>query len=160
MSVRLLGAPTQLIAGSVAEVFKQRIVSDHHENLSVRPIFLKSFKMLAAISFIPFLIIGIWGPEIFLFVLGDKWLEAGKVSQILAGMYFFRFIVSPLTYVYYLKGKLKEDFYNHIYFLVSNLFIFLVCIHYFSVYQILAFYAVNYALIYLFVFFRSYSFSK
>jgi len=106
------------------------------------------------------MLIGIWGQEIFVFILGAKWQEAGKISQILAGMYFFRFIVSPLTYVYYLKGKLKEDFYNHIYFLVSNLFIFLVCIRFFSAYQVLGLYAINYSLIYLFVFFRSYYFSK
>ena len=102
---RLLAMPIQLISASVLEVFKQRASSDYSQSGTCRPVFMKVFKMLLAISVIPFLILMLLGPEIFSFFFGAQWRESGILAQILGILFIFKFVVSPLTYVTYIADK-------------------------------------------------------
>jgi len=118
MSNRILGLPIGFISQSFGEVFRQKAAKDYRETGSCRPVFIKTFKTLGLLSILPFGILIIWGPDIFAWVLGEKWRDAGYYSQIMGIMFFFRFTVSPLTYVYYIAGRQKEDFYLHFLFLL------------------------------------------
>lgn len=105
MSNRILGVPAVFLSGAITDVFKQRAAKDFRETGTARPIFLKALKSLSLLAVGPFLILGIFGADIFAFVLGEEWRQAGVISQILSLMFFFKFIISPLTYIIYIAGK-------------------------------------------------------
>jgi O-antigen/teichoic acid export membrane protein len=108
---KVLTAPISLIGASVSSVFRQRAQEEFHTNGIYRKIFISTAKRLSLIGVVPFAIIGFYGPEIFSYVFGDKWTQAGSYAQILAPMFFIKFTVSPLLSSFYVSNKLKIDMY-------------------------------------------------
>lgn len=96
-SYRILGMPVSMISGAIGKVFFQRVAEENNLKGHYRGILIKTLLGLFVIGIIPFLIIGIFGPEIFSFVFGAKWCEAGEYVQILAPFFLLMFAVSPLT---------------------------------------------------------------
>lgn len=161
MSNRILGLPIGFVSNAFGEVFRQKAANDYNTKGSCREVFVKTFKTLSLISIVPFGIIMFFGPSIFAFALGEKWRIAGIYSQIMGIMFFFRFTVSPLTYVYIIANKQKEDFYLHFLFLlVSYLSFFIGYRLTNSIEYALFIYAVLYSLIYCVYLMRSYQFSN
>lgn len=161
MSNRILGLPIGLISNSIGDVFKQRAASDYNEFGSCRPIFIKTFKALLISSIIPFATLIIFGADIFAFAFGEKWRGAGEYSQILGVMFFFRFIISPLTYVFYIANKQKSDLYLHLLFIIvgfSSLFIGMKLLN--SIYLSLWLFSISNSLIYIVYLFFSYYYSR
>ncbi len=157
MSNRILGLPIGLISNSIGDVFKQRAASDYNEFGSCRPIFIKTFKALLTSSIIPFAILIIFGADIFALAFGEKWRGAGEYSQILGVMFFFRFTVSPLSYVFYVANKQKFDFYLHLLFIVIGYVSLYLGIEIFdSVIVSLWLFSIGYSLIYMIYFVISY----
>ena len=155
MSQRILGLPVTFMATSLGEVFRQRASQDYHNKGTCRPIFLKTLKLLVAMSIIPFAVLIFWGDDIFSWALGEKWRNAGIYTQALGLMFLLRFIARPLSYVYIIAGNLKGDLINHIYFLISS-FVILYFLMPVNVVTALFVFALNYSLIYIIVLFRSY----
>lgn len=161
MSNRILGMPITFISSAFGEVFRQKAAEDYNRTGSCRDVFIKTFKTLSFLSVLPFAVLAILGPQIFSFVLGAKWIEAGKFAQIMSIMYFFRFTVSPLTYIYYIANKQKEDFYLHFLFLLISFVSFYVGFKVSgSVFISILIYAILYSFIYLIYLLRSYKYSK
>lgn len=160
-SNRLLGMPSTIISGSIGEVFKQRATQDYYEKGNCEEIFRKTAKHLTLFSIIPFLIVGVFGDKLFVWVFGEPWLVAGQFSQILAVMFMAKFVVSPLAYVYYIYGKQREDFVIHVWILISSfasLWLGFSFVN--STMWSLVFFSVNYLAIYVLYYFRSAYFSK
>lgn len=105
LSQRVLGSPINLFSSSITHVFKERASSDYRKTGSCRDIFIKTFKSLFFISFIPFILIYILSPKIVPIIFGSEWKMAGIYIRALTIMYFFRFTVSPLTYVIIIAEK-------------------------------------------------------
>ncbi len=161
MSNRMLGMPIVVISGSIGEVFRQRAAKDYHENGTCKSIFLKTFKTLLFAAILPFFILGFWGDDIFAFAFGDKWREAGKYAQILTIMFFLRFIISPLTYVFFIAQKQKLDFILHQMFIVLGFLSLFVGFYYFKDINIsLWLFSISYSIIYVVYFFFSLSYCK
>jgi len=160
-SQRLLGMPQTLLSSAIVEVFRQKAALEYHNNGDCRPIFMKTLKALSAISLVPFLILFLFAPSLFAFIFGEQWREAGVISQMLGILYLFRFIISPLTYVYTIAGKFKEDFVMHILLLMATLGSFYVgslFVH--DDKYLLLIYSIAYASFYLIYLYRSYQLSK
>jgi O-antigen/teichoic acid export membrane protein len=51
-----------------------------------------------------------FGPDLFLFVLGPKWGEAGEIARILAPMLLLRLVCNPLATVFIFQNRQREDF--------------------------------------------------
>jgi O-antigen/teichoic acid export membrane protein len=150
MSNRILGLPIGLISNSIGDVFKQRAASDYNEFGSCRPIFIKTFKALLISSIIPFAILIIFGADIFAFAFGEKWRGAGEYSQILGIMFFFRFTVSPLTYVFYVANKQKLDLYLHLLFIIVGFLSLYLGIKIFESTNLsLWFFSISYSIVYM-----------
>ena len=161
LCVRMLGLPIQLIGGAIGEVFKQKASQDYNELSNFNEIFKKTLKLLGIISILPFFIIVFWAPDIFSFIFGEDWIEAGDFAQILILMFILKFIVSPLSYSYFIIGKLQENLFWHVIMLVNMLLIFLVGFEFTKDYKLVLFaYSLNFSLIYLLYLYRSYKFSK
>lgn len=161
MCNRILGLPTQFVSTAFGEVFRQKASEIHHKGGNSRSIFLKTFKVLLFTSIVPFGVIFIWGPELFVWVLGNKWYEAGKFAQILGLLFMFRYVISPLTSMYFIVGKLKEDFYLHILFFVFAFSSFYIAFEIGMETKIaLLFFAISYSVVYSIYFIRSYIFTS
>jgi teichuronic acid exporter len=161
LSIRMLSLPSTMLSNAIGEVFRQRATNDYHEFGSARPILKKTFYALLIISIIPVLIILFFGPQLFSFFFGETWYEAGLVSQVLMPYFCFQLIVSPLTYLYFIANRLKENLIIHIYIFLSTYMIF----HFgfllgFGSLSILLLYSVNYCFIFVFYFIRSFQFSE
>ena len=115
---KLLALPVTLISMSVGGVFYEHATRAWRESASaLRQITRNTFFKLLGMA-VPFLLIVlIWGPEIFAFVLGREWALAGEYARWLMPWMFLAFISSPLAYLIDLRRKLKEFFiYNFLLF--------------------------------------------
>ena len=80
-AVRILQLPSTIIGKSVRQVFYKR-ASDLKSNLpQLRKEYLKTTFGLFGIILSPVVVIFIFGPEIFQFLFGKKWIEAGEISR-------------------------------------------------------------------------------
>lgn len=158
---RILGMPQVFLSSAIVEVFKQKASVAYNTQGNCKEIFVKTFKVLCLMAIIPFSVIILFAPNLFVFVFGHEWKEAGLFAQFLGILFFLRFIVSPLSYVYIIVGRVKEDFLLHILFLtvttlsfyIGNMFIkekpYLILI-----------YSITYSCIYLIYLIRSFKFSR
>lgn len=158
---RILGLPSSLISSSLVDVFKQRAISDYNSLGNCRAIYVKTFKTLSFLGFFPLLVILLAAPDIFDLVFGAVWREAGEYAQILSVMFYLRFVISPLSYVYYIAGRQKEDFVLHVIMLVGTACsLYLGYLLFKSPKYMMLFFSVSYSFIYLIYLFRSYTFAK
>ena len=104
---RVLMLPIALIGESMMEVFRSRAMEDLKEHGTCRPVFLKTLLSLAIIGLPPTLLLILFGREIFAFVFGEDWREAGHYAAILAPMALFRLSCAPLSGVLFIREKLK-----------------------------------------------------
>lgn len=115
MANRLLGTPVLLVAQAFGQVFYQRAARQHEQGL-VLPflgLVVRTSRNLLLLGIVPVVVLGIWGPPLFAWVLGPKWLAAGVFAQYLAPWFLLLFAVNPLTYVLNIKAKLRfELWYN------------------------------------------------
>jgi O-antigen/teichoic acid export membrane protein len=158
---RLLGLPISFISGSVSEVFKQKAAEDYTREGTSRRIFVRTFTALAAMAVVPFLLLVAFAPSALAFALGESWREAGQYCRILGVLFFLRFTVSPLTVMYVIAQRLREDFVLHLYMLGSTALAMYAAHRWFTDHRAMVIaYAVNYSAIYLLYFARSFQFTK
>lgn len=159
MSNRLLSLPISFISTAIGEVFRQRASEDIAKTGSCRTIFKKTFLTLVMVSIIPFVILLLFGPDLFAFFLGENWREAGVFSRIMAPVFLLRFINSPMSYIVYLVNKLRFNLMATIYLSTTSILIFLT-LQFLTVYETIGLYALNYSLTYCFMLYKNYQFSK
>lgn len=149
LSNRMLGLPAQVIASSVGEVFRKRAAEDYHKSGSCRPIVLKTTKWLALFSAPFFILLFAFGPQLFNWVFGEQWIIAGEFSRLMMVMFFAQFISSPISYVFFIANKQKEDLYIHLLIILISFGSFYAGHLFFhSAQAMLLLYALGYALIY------------
>ena len=104
---RVLMLPIALLGESMMEVFRNRAIEDLKDHGTCRPVFIKTFLSLVIIGLPPTLLLMLFGREIFAFVFGEDWREAGHYAAILAPMALFRLSCAPLSGVLFIREKLK-----------------------------------------------------
>lgn len=161
LCVRMLGLPIQLIGSAITRVFQQKATEDYNKLGNFENIFVKTFKTLSIVALPGLFVILILGPQLFAFAFGEEWRESGVFAQILIFMFVLKLIVSPLSYAYYIKDRLREDMIIHLYVLVSMAIIFVVGFNTLVDYKsVIILYVINYSLVYLVYLVRTYNFSK
>ncbi len=104
---RVLMMPIALIGESMMEVFRNRAMENLKAQGTCRPVFKKTLLSLLFIGLLPTLLLILFGQEIFAFVFGEDWREAGFYASILAPMALFRLVCAPLSGVLFIREKLK-----------------------------------------------------
>lgn len=107
LTVRVIGMPLGLISTSISQVFLSQVSELHRNNKSYKSIIIKVAKYLALVGLLPLVILSLWGPTLFAWVFGEKWYTAGEYAQILTIGYFFKFVVSPLSIVFFINQRVK-----------------------------------------------------
>ncbi|RJS60673.1 oligosaccharide flippase family protein [Bacillus sp. PK3_68] len=107
LTIRVAAMPISLISASVAQVFLSEVAELHAEGKSFLHVLKKVLMLLAGIGVLPVILLVVAGPWGFALVFGEKWRMAGELSQILAFGYYAKFVVSPLSVVFFVKQKVK-----------------------------------------------------
>ena len=157
----VLNIPISLLAGAILDVFKERAAKDYRETGSCREAYMQTFKKMVLIAVVPFALLFLIGDDLIIMFFGDKWAGATKFLDIMLIMFFFKFISSPLSFIFYIVNKQKEDFLWHIYILLTTgLVLYFGAIVYKDILLTLKLYSINFSIIYLIYLLRSYQLSK
>jgi O-antigen/teichoic acid export membrane protein len=160
-AMTVLGAPITLVSGAVHDAFKQRAAKDFRESGNFARIFNSLSPILAGLAIGPAIVLLLWGPSFFDFVFGARWRDAGEVARVLALMFAFKLVASPLSYAFFIANRQSEDLYAHLYIALSTFAIFIGARHYETPNHLtLTAYSANYCLFYAYFFIRSLQFSR
>jgi len=95
----VLYRPVNLVANAFYQVMFQRFAEKRHNNESMLPEVKLFLKRSIQVLVLPFVVCGIFFPEIFAFIFGDKWIEAGRYAQIILPWIFMVSLVMPLSFI-------------------------------------------------------------
>ncbi|MBL0325181.1 MAG: oligosaccharide flippase family protein [Cytophagaceae bacterium] len=160
LTLRLLGLPLVFISNSILEVFKQNAVNEVQSIGNCSKTFIKTFLILIVISLPIFIVFGFFSPNIFSFLFGNNWINSGHYAQILVFLFFFKFIVSPLSFVLYIYNKQKIDLIWQILLFFVTIIIFFLFSKYLNVESVLMVYSIFYSIMYIVLFFISFKISN
>lgn len=107
---RILTVPLSFIGSAISQTFYQKASVIHRKGESLRRFSLQTLLGSAIVGFPIFLVIILWGPDIFAFVLGQPWRPAGVYAQVLSPWLFMKFITQPLTQLPMILNRQKELF--------------------------------------------------
>jgi len=126
MSMKVIMLPIGLVAVAIGDVFYEKANNAWQESeLALGKISKGTFFILLPMAVL-ILVIGIpLAPFAFTFVLGDQWLEAGKIAQFLLPWIAVMFITSPLSFLIDVRQKLKFQFLYNIALFAFRLFVLL-----------------------------------
>jgi O-antigen/teichoic acid export membrane protein len=96
---RTIGAPIALVSYAVSQVLLEEIASRNRNSLPIAGKVLELFRNLFLVGILPFTALYYFSEEIFAFIFGSAWAEAGRFASILSIGFFMRFIVSPLSVI-------------------------------------------------------------
>ncbi|WP_286976293.1 lipopolysaccharide biosynthesis protein [Acetomicrobium sp. UBA5826] len=91
----VLGMPSSLVGQAVGDVFYPRVTEASHRGEDVSRLILKATLALAAVGFLPFAVVVVFGPQLFSFVFGAEWVKAGEYARWIALWMFMGFINRP-----------------------------------------------------------------
>lgn len=112
LGFRLIQMPMSLIGGAISQVFLQR-ASEAKSSKELGRLVDMIFNRMLVGGLLPTMIIMVIGADLFAFIFGEKWREAGFYVQILAPWALVWFISSPLSSIYSIKEKQKNEFVIH-----------------------------------------------
>lgn len=119
---RVFMMPITLISSSVGSVFRQSATEQFKKTGQFNNILLNTGKKLFIISIIPTIVLMTFSQEIFGPIFGQEWTIAGEYAKILAPMFMLKFVVSPITYSFYIVNKLYFDMYGQFLYLLFVIF--------------------------------------
>lgn len=96
---RVLSLPMSLVGQAIGNVFLPRAAEARREgNLAI--LVAKVHEKLAQIAMPPALVLAIIAPDLFVWVFGSDWHEAGVFARLMTPMLYFQFILSPISTVF------------------------------------------------------------
>lgn len=129
-SFKMLKLPLTVIGGAIGQVYFQKIASKKNNGESLIEITIQTMRNLFFISIVPFTVLYLWGEELFSFVFGAEWSLAGKYSEIMAPWLMMNLVVSPVSQLPVVIGKIKSFFWVGL--LGSFLLVALLTVPYFN----------------------------
>ena len=103
--LRVLSIPVGLLGSSVLTVFQDKAGQEYRDWGNCKDTYLRTFRYLILLSFVPFFILHLFGSNIVSFLLGSQWTLAGEYAEILAPMLLIAFVSSPLSYVLFFSKR-------------------------------------------------------
>lgn len=108
LASRVVFVPIVLVSTAVFQVmFKQISNLAHGKKAALRSYLFGRFALLFFLGAPFFVLFNIWSLEIFTYIFGSQWAEAGEFAKYLAWVAFIKFSITPLTAVFLLKGRVK-----------------------------------------------------
>ncbi len=94
---RIVKLPSSLLAHSISQVYRSRAARAVHDGRSLNRDLLRISGSLLLLGVIPYGVVGVFGPSLFVVVFGPQWDAAGQVARWLALWYLVHVAVQPGT---------------------------------------------------------------
>lgn len=107
LTIKIIALPITVISSAVSQVYLSELAEKVSNGERIDLTLKKAFKVLTVIGIFPVVILVFLGPWLFDLVFGAKWREAGELARILAFSYYAKFIVSPLSVVFFVKNAVR-----------------------------------------------------
>jgi O-antigen/teichoic acid export membrane protein len=117
-AISMLNKPLQILGEAYRQVFFQKASTTYNENGNIWNFTKRSSIIITTVTLPFFLIILFWGSDIFTFLFGVNWTQAGIIAQLLSIWVFFKFISSPLSSIPVIYQKQKVFF---VYGIINNI---------------------------------------
>jgi len=104
LAYRMIMLPVSLVNKAVGQVMYKRFTEMSGKPKHIFNFIVKNIVLLSA-SMPAFVIIYIFGEELFALVFGQQWEQSGRFASLLAPYIFFSFLVSPLSYYFVAYNK-------------------------------------------------------
>ncbi len=95
--IKLLHAPMGFVLTALRQVLFQKASETHNQGGHLLQLFLKTTVGLMAAALLPTVILFIWAPEVFSWVFGENWREAGSFARWLTLWMFAGFCNVPAS---------------------------------------------------------------
>lgn len=125
-SFRIIGSPMNIITSSISKLLYSKTTELNNANKSLLPIVRSTYIKMAAAATVPFLLLGVFAPEIFGFVFGKDWVIAGVYTQLLMPWLFMVFLNNPVSVIFLVLKKQKQLFRYEFVLLLARLCAFFV----------------------------------
>ena len=109
-AMSMLNKPLQILGEAYGQVFYQKASTTFNEKGNIWNFTKKSSIIISAATLPFFLIILFWGSDIFTFLFGVNWTQAGIIAQFVSIWVFFKFVASPLSSIPLIYQKQKVFF--------------------------------------------------
>jgi O-antigen/teichoic acid export membrane protein len=118
----MLQFPMALIGTAVGQVFWQKAAEARHEGKEqLTSVVAGTFTRLTIYGLYPFLLLFLFGQDLFQVAFGYQWAEAGLYAQILYPYIFLNFIASPISSLFnILEGQRDSLLINIIYIILRS----------------------------------------
>ena len=93
--VRILEAPMGFVLSALRQVLFQKAGETQHRGGKLAPLYVKITSGLFALAIFPSLVLILWAPEIFTWIFGARWHEAGEFARLLVLWLLFAFCNLP-----------------------------------------------------------------
>ena len=104
LSHRILSIPASLVGSAIAKVFLS-LGAEAHRGQRLSSMYQTVQEKLIQIGLPPMFILIVTGPDLFAFLFGEEWREAGVIAQWLSISMFASFLVSPLSMIFTILEK-------------------------------------------------------
>ncbi|MFG6447170.1 lipopolysaccharide biosynthesis protein [Roseateles sp. BYS180W] len=98
LALRYLKAPAGLVGGALSQSLYPQLVACA-EPVAARRLVRQSMLALSALALPLAVVLLLWGPELFAWVFGERWTDAGELARALAPYVALHFVASPLGVV-------------------------------------------------------------
>lgn len=102
---RTISIPMTFLSTSIQEVFRKNASIEYNLNKSARNTYKLILKLGASLGILLLIFFVFFAPTLFTYVFGESWNMAGVIVQIMSLLFITRFIVSPLSYIFFIYGK-------------------------------------------------------
>jgi O-antigen/teichoic acid export membrane protein len=108
LTMKVIQTPVGLIHQAISQVFYREAAAARMDG-SLDRLVGDLFASLSKAALIPCLLLLVAGRDLFVFVFGPAWDQAGLFAQILAPWVFVWFITSPLSVIYLALERQEEE---------------------------------------------------
>ena len=120
LGFRTIQTPMGLIGSSIGSVFCQT-AAENREPAALAELVQNVLHRLLILGILPTVLLTIFAGDVFSAVFGEMWREAGLYVQILSGWALIWFVTSPLSGLYYVLERQREELRIQIIILVTRL---------------------------------------
>ena len=107
MSNRLAKVPTTLLSSSIRRVFLQKAASIRNRGGSLLKGYLLATAGLVLVGFAPLIVVMMYGQPMMGWLLGERWVEAGRYLEIIAPWMFIMLVTAPANPVFIVLRRQK-----------------------------------------------------
>lgn len=157
---RIMAGPIALFGNAVLEVFKERASQDYRNKGSCRDLFRHILFVLSLLSIPPTIVLALYAPDLFAWIFGETWRDSGVYARLLLPLMMFRFVGSPLGYVFYIAEKQNIDLAWQVVLMVGSVASLVIGGFMFDEYVSIAVFSIFYSVMYIFYIIIAYRYAE